>query len=420
MLQPLGAGSARHFLFLEGPYGSFFRRLGERLAAEGHGVERINFNGGDRHDWGRGGHDFTGGAEDWPIFVDAFLDRHAITDVILYGDCRPLHRAARGIARLRGCRIHVFEEGYIRPDFLTLEQGGVNGNSSLSSDPAWYLAEAAALPPAAELPAVSGSFERRVRDALAYQLASAAARVRFRRYRPHRPYGPAAEAVGWLRKWARRPADRRRSAATLGEIGNRPFFCFPLQLSSDHQIRSHSPFPDMPVAIAYVIRSFARFAPAGTLLVLKQHPLHADLINYPRLIEAEAARAGVPDRVHYVEDADIDVMVARALGVVTVNSTTGTLALRHGTPTVVLGHAVYNIPRITFQGSLDAFWSCPVPPEPAVFDAFCRVLLDRCLVHGGYHSESGLRELVEQSVARLGARAQGASAAGVGGKSAGR
>lgn len=394
--------ASRSFLFLQGPYGSFFRRLGDRLASEGWRVERINFNGGDRRDWGRRGHDFTGRAEDWPIFVDAFIDQHAITDLVLYGDCRPVHRAAHGIARLRGCRIHVFEEGYIRPDFLTLERDGVNGNSSLSSDPDWYLAEAASLPPAERMPAVPGSFERRVREALEYQLASAAARLRFRHYRPHRPYGPATEAVGWLRKWARRGGDRRRSAATLAAIGERPFFCFPLQLSSDHQIRSHSPFPDMPVAITYVIRSFARFAPKDTLLLLKQHPLHADLINYRQLIEQEAGRFGVAQRVFYVEDADIDVMVERARGVVTVNSTTGTLALRHGTPTAVLGHAVYNMPRITFQGSLDAFWSHPTPPEPAVFDAFCRVLLDRCLVHGGYHSEVGLQRLVEQAAARLG------------------
>lgn len=391
----------RGFLFLQGPHGSFFRRLGDRLAWEGQRVERINFNAGDRRDWGKGGHDFTGGEEEWPLFLDRFMEANGITDLVLYGDCRPLHHAAHGIARLRGCRIHVFEEGYIRPDFMTLERDGVNGNSTLSRDPDWYLAEAAALPAAPDLSPIAGSFERRLRETMSYHWLMTTRRFQFRHYRNHRPMNTPAEAAGWMWKWVKRPRDRRRSAAALKALGERPFFCFPLQLSSDAQIRIHSPFADMAVAIRYVVRSFARHAPADTLLVVKQHPLAADMVNYERIVAREAEQAGIGARVLYVERANIDTLVARALGVVTVNSTTGTLALRAGTPTKVLGQAVYDIPRITHQGSLDAFWSHPVAPEAAVYDAFCRVLRDRCLVHGGYHSEEGLDRLVEGSARRL-------------------
>ena len=41
----------RTFLFLQGPHGSYFARLGGALAARGHLVHRINLCGGDRHDW---------------------------------------------------------------------------------------------------------------------------------------------------------------------------------------------------------------------------------------------------------------------------------------------------------------------------------------------------------------------------------
>ncbi len=391
----------RGFLFLQGPHGAFFRRLGDRLAWDGHRVERVNFNAGDRRDWGTGGQDFTGAEEEWPLFLDGFIEAKGITDLVLYGDCRPLHHTAHGIARLRGCRIHVFEEGYIRPDFLTLERDGVNGNSTLPRDPEWYLRQAAALPEPEELPPVPGSFDRRLRETMSYHFAMVRGRIEFRHYRNHRPMNTPTEALGWLWKWAKRPRDRRRSAAALKAIGQTPFFCFPLQLSSDAQIRIHSPFADMGVAIRYVVRSFARHAPADTKLVIKQHPLAADLIDYERVTWREAGQAGVGDRVLYVERAKIDSLVSRAIGVVTVNSTTGTLALREGTPTKVLGQAVYDIPRITHQGSLDAFWAHPVAPEAPVYDAFCRVLRDRCLVHGGYNSEEGLERLVEGSVARL-------------------
>ena len=371
------------------------------MAWEGQRVERINFNAGDRRDWGSGGHDFTAAEEDWPLFLDGFIEAHGITDVVLYGDCRPLHHAAHGIARLRGCRIHVFEEGYLRPDFLTLERDGVNGNSTLPRDPDWYLEQAAALPEDEALPPVPGNFERRVRETMGYHWATVRGRVAFRHYRNHRPMSAPREAAAWLWKWAKRPRDRRRSAAALAAIEGAPYFCFPLQLSSDAQIRIHSPFADMGVAIRYVVRSFARHAPADTRLVVKQHPLAADLVNYERITRAEAVQAGVEGRVLYVERAPIEKLVEDALGVVTVNSTTGTLALNSGTPTKVLGQAVYDVPRMTHQGSLDAFWAHPVPPEPAVYDAFRRVLRDRCLVHGGYNSEQGLARLVEGSVRRL-------------------
>ena len=320
---------------------------------------------------------------------------------MLYGDCRPLHRVAHGIARLRGCRVHVFEEGYVRPDYMTLEREGVNGNSNLSTDPDWYIAEAAGLPMIAPRSGVPASTERRVREAIAYHLGTALNIARFPHYRRHRPNAALTEAAAWIRRLALRRRDRRRSARRLAAIAGQRYFCFPLQLSSDHQIRTHSPFPNMPVALSYVIRSFALHAPADTLLVIKQHPLAYDLIGYAGIIQRDAQRFGVADRIVYLQHADVDALVAGALGVVTVNSTTGTLALRSGVPTIVLGSAVYNMPRITHQGALDAFWLHPVPPEPYVYDAFCRVLVDRCLVHGGYLSEEGLDLLVKGSIERL-------------------
>ena len=35
------------------------------------------------------------------------------------------------LARRRSLRLHLFEEGYLRPDWITLEREGVNANSRL-------------------------------------------------------------------------------------------------------------------------------------------------------------------------------------------------------------------------------------------------------------------------------------------------
>ena len=40
-------------------------------------------------------------------------------------------------------------------------------------------------------------------------------------------------------------------------------------------------------------------------------------------------------------------------------------------------------------------------PDPTIYDAFCRTLVDRCLIRGGLASEEGLQALIEASVQRL-------------------
>jgi capsular polysaccharide export protein len=105
----------RRFLFLQGPPGPFFWLLAQELEQRGHPVFRINFNGGDRRDWPGEAVNYRGSRTNWNRYIDRFIRDNKITDILLFGDCRPLHMAAHGMAKLRGINIHVFEEGYIRP-----------------------------------------------------------------------------------------------------------------------------------------------------------------------------------------------------------------------------------------------------------------------------------------------------------------
>ena len=152
----------RAFLFLQGPPGPLFRGLGEEMARRGIAVHRINLCGGDRLDW-PGATDFRGRFSEWPVFVDKFIRENGITDLLLFGDCRPYHLAAHGMASLRGVRTHVLEEGYLRPDWMTLEREGVNARSNLSRDKSWFLEEARRLPPEVQLPRIRATFRRRAR-----------------------------------------------------------------------------------------------------------------------------------------------------------------------------------------------------------------------------------------------------------------
>ena len=393
--------SRRTFLFLQGPHGECFSRLGATLSAAGHGVRRINFNGGDRGAWDGPAYDYRGTLADWPATFADYVAREGVTDLILYGDCRPLHAAAHQAAKTLGVHTHVFEEGYIRPNWVTLELDGVNGHSTLPRDPQWYLEQARGLPPFSPGPGVASSFDRRTREAIQYYADALLQLWRFPHYRSHRPESLVAEIAGWARRWWTKGREHERSDCTEAEIAGRPFFLLPLQLNSDHQIRVHSPFADVPDALAVAVESFAAHAPADTLLVIKRHPLDNGLIDWRRLVRDLAARNGVGARVHFLAYGDLDSLVEQAIGVVTVNSTVGTLALGVGRPVYVMGTAVYDMPGITHQGPLQGFWSDPQPPDPAVYDAFRRVLLDRCLIEGGFLSDQGLDTLLANAAERL-------------------
>ncbi len=398
---------ARSFLLLQGPPGPFYAMLAEGLRQEGHRCYRVNFNGGDWINWRGPALNYRGTLEAWPGVLADLLEHEQVTDIVLFGDCRPVHAVARRLARERATTVHVFEEGYIRPDWVTLERGGVNGNSSLPKDPQIYLQLAASLPPIPDYPPIPASFRVRAREAMLYYFANWALVPVFRNYRSHRPHGSLAEMIGWTGRMIRRPLARFRSYLAKKKLGARPYFVLPLQLDSDHQIRIHSPFAGTTEAIETIIASFAAYSWAPHVLVVKEHPLDNGLKAWRPVVRESAARHGVSDRVVFIEHGDTHRLVMAARGVVTVNSTTGTLALAAGKPVAVLGTAVYDLPGVTHQGSLDSFWEDPGAPQLEIYDAFRRVLVVRCLLRGGFSSHAGRAHLVPSAVARLSAtRAQ--------------
>ena len=398
------APSDRAFLFLQGMATRFFERLGRALAGRGHAVYRINFNAGDRAFWRLSGAiDFSGRPEEWPEFLDRLIVDKAVSDIILFGDCRPLHRAAIRVAERRMLRIHVVEEGYLRPDWITFEEGGVNGNSALPRDPGWYRERARSLPPWRDPPSVPGSFRRRAVEDVLYTMTSMAGMWRFPHYATHRPYYQLVEYAGWLRRLALKRRAERCAAAAIEALpaDPEPLFLFPLQLDCDYQVRVHSPFRAMHLAIEHVLVSFAQHAPSAARLVVKLHPLDSGLVDWAAITGHLAVDFGIADRVTVLDGGDLGRLMERRPAVVTVNSTVGSLALASGLPVIALGKAIYDIVGLTYQGELDDFWSAPTPPDAELFNAFRRVLAARCLIPGSFFNEAGLTLAVNAAVDRL-------------------
>ena len=394
----------RSFLFLQGLATEFFVRLGDALILRGHSVRRVNFNAGDALFWQRSGSfDYTGQPADWPRLLDGLILAHGVTDLVVFGDCAPLHAAAIPVAQLRGATIWVFEDGYLRPGYATLEQDGVNGNSALPRDPQRLLRLAAALPPAMPETRSSHSLRRRALDDIRYTWANLLGRGRFPHWRTHRPWNPFREYAGWAWRGLWRPpvmlGARLRQRRILAQT--RPIFLFPLQLEGDTQIRIWSPFHSMAEAVEQVIGSFARCAPLGAQLIVKGHPLDNGLVSWNGLTRRLAKRHGVADRVHYLSEVAYTPLLAASRGVVTVNSTAGLQALREGKPVVTLGTAIYDLPGLTWQKGLDSFWIEATPPDMTLVDALRRVLAAHCLIRGGFFGEEQIRVGIECAVERM-------------------
>jgi capsular polysaccharide export protein len=399
-------GGRRSFLFLQGNVSWFFSRLGAALRARGHDVHRINFNGGDRLFWRLpGAIDYRGDLSGLPGFLEALIRERRVTDILLFGDCRPVHRDAITLAKLYNIGVHVFEEGYLRPDWITMERGGVNGYTTLPRRPEAFLAASRWLPrqPFSPEETVRNSFVRRAGEDILYHCARLIATPFYRRYKFHAPVDPFLEYAGWVRRFLKAPAEKRRSAATLARLAEDiRFYLVPLQLDSDYQVRVHSRYQaGLAPALDEIMRSFAAHAPVDSLLVIKSHPLDNGLCDWRAVIARLAAEHRLDDRVLFIDHPNLAWLIHRSSGVVTINSTVGGVALQMRRPLIALADAIYNIEGLCFQQGLDRFWTEGKPADPALYGAFIRVLKHRCLVRGGFYSRSGVAEAVAGAVERL-------------------
>lgn len=361
----------RHVLLLQGPAGPFFRRVSGHLRRRGCRITKVNFNSGDDLYY-RGAEvvRFRGARDQWPAFLARLLDERGIEAIVLFGDCRPLHRVAIEHGRASGRLVFVFEEGYLRPDFVTLEQNGVNGHSSIPRDPEFYRAiEPRPLP---EPQPVRHGFASAMAHTICYATVNALLAARYPSYRHHRDIRPFHQAGLWLRGGVRRglhtlrdrPIDRRLMARKLGA-----YFFVPLQVHLDSQMQ-HCQFETIEHFIEHVVASFARHAPPHTKILLKHHPFDRAYRDYSALMADLVRRHRLDDRLLYVDIINIPATLRAALGTVVINSTVGLSSIHHGTPVKCLGTAVYDIPGLTHQGPLDTFWTAPGKVDRDLYERY--------------------------------------------------
>jgi capsular polysaccharide export protein len=355
----------RAFLFLQGPHGPFFDRLARRLRQTGASVRRVGFTGGDRAFWpDRSSYiPFTAPPDAWPGFVARLMDRLGITDLVLYGDTRSVHAEAIRAARARGVTVHVFEEGYMRPYWITYERNGANGHSRLMQLTVSQMRTALArsdseapLPPAHW-----GDMRQHVFYGALYHGAVALGAAAYRNYQPHRGTRVGTEFLQHLLRVVLMPihaVERTIATARIRRDGF-PYHLALLQLDHDASFRAHSPFASMSDFLTEVIDGFATGAPAHHHLVVKAHPLDDGGLAHRRRALRLARAYGIEGRVHFVRGGKLARLLDHARSAVTINSTAGQQALWRGLPLKTFGRAIYARPELVSGQSLAAFFADP-------------------------------------------------------------
>lgn len=398
--------SEKHFVFLQGMPCSFFARLGEKLSASGHRVSRINLCFGDWWFWhGPQTLNYRGSLAAWPEFIRFYLVEQQATNLVLLGEQRKYHKEAVAIAQSLGIQVTVTDFGYLRPDWITLERDGMGGNSRFPRDPTAIREAAKQVGKPDFVRRYTDSTWRMAVGDLFYSFSNVFLRALFPRYQRSeaRPHPLLYFPFMGLRMLF---ADGRQKKAVARfqaiKASGAPYFVFPLQLEHDFQIVAYSPYRNLDEPIAAVIRSFAGRSGA-TRLLIKSHPWEPGLKDWAKRIRRLATRYGVGDRVDYLDGGDLDDMINGALGLVTVNSTSGLRALQLGCPVKVLGQAAFDVDEMTFRGSLDDFWSTPGKPDAGLVEAYINLMAASIQIRGVYFSPAGAEAGAEAAASRLGA-----------------
>nr|WP_134725746.1 capsule biosynthesis protein CapA [Paracoccus luteus] len=377
---------------LQGPHGPFFDRLGRLIRAAGAQVWRVGFNAGDEWFWRDRArfipHDGPPG--DWPAHLDRLIDEKGVTDIVLYGDVRPIHAAARAAAAARGLMLHVFEEGYLRPYWITYERGGSNGHSPLM-DISLDAMRRIMRDHGTEIsrpPSHWGDMRQHKFYGALYHLMVLVANRRYPGFTSHRDITLGREFRLNFRRLILSPALalRRRRQARAIQGGGFPFVLVLMQLEHDSSFLAHSPYRTMSQFTDEVLDAFAAAAPRHHHIVFKAHPLEDGRGRIAGAIRARARALGIEGRVHLVQGGKLARLLSQARAAVTINSTAAQQALWRGLPVKAMGRSVYDKPGLVSDQSLPDFLRDPQRPSVALYRDYRDYLLDTCQVPGGFYA----------------------------------
>lgn len=378
--------AGRRFLIVTAPFGPFGRVLAETLRARGAEVSRMLLNAGDLLYWrGPGGIQFKDEATAWPAALDAMAPDY--TDIVVFGEGGAYNQAVLRDVERFSATVWVLENGYFRPDWVTLEKNGVNASSNLPRTRHAYE------PPTPEIPvtrAVGKILPHHVLNISLYHLIQLPGRWLFPRYKAPYTVAPWLQCAGHIRRYIGLAFQRGDACDPVAIRRKGPFFIACLQREGDAQLLRYSHFADNTAFLAEVMTSFAAHAPKDARLIVKNHPLDPGLVDLGRITYRLAVDRGLESRVDFIDGGNLAQLCRASLGMVVNNSSAALSALGFHTPVKVLGEAFFDFDGLTDQQPLDGFWTRPATPDSDLFHRFRAHVIARSQLNGNYHEPRAL------------------------------
>lgn len=351
------------------------------LEARGAVVNRMIFNAGDALNWRRpGGLAFKGTAKAW---IDGLEDlASGFSDIVVFGEAGVYNRAVLAAAERLNARIWVLENGYFRPDWVTVERNGVNGSSALPRFRDGYPEPPPHLPEPIQ---VGKILPHHVANISAYHAVQVIGKALFPHYTAPYVFSPLKQCVGHMRRYISLAFRKAENCDAQVIKARGDFFIACLQREGDAQLLRYSRYADNHAFLTAVISSFAAKAPSATRLVVKNHPLDPGLVNLRAVTMGLAEDHGLAGRVDFIDGGNLAALCRASLGMVVNNSSAALSALGFHTPVKVLGDAFFDFEGLTDQQPLDGFWSRPEAPDTDLFTRFRAHVIAQSQVNGNYH-----------------------------------
>ncbi len=389
---------------MQGPPSRFFGRLSDRIEQLGGRTLRIIFCSGDWiYSLPRRATHYRGSFDRWQAFLDDFVVRNGVTDIVYFADQFPYHKVAQQVARAHRINAIAVEYGYLRPDWITLERNGMSAASCFPDDPGRIRQLADQLPEADLVVRFPYTFITEALNEVTYNLLNVFLRPLYPGYFGDRYYHPLIDYPSYVVRfagtwWRKRIADALLLDMTAGRTS---FYLVSLQLQSDYQLRANAAYRHQSDAIEEIMRSFAGSADPGAKLVFKVHPLDNGMEKWHRIVKKLGNQYRIRNRVFIIDGGNLYSYLKAAKGCIVINSTVGIHALRFGCPVAVLGIAVFDITGLTHRGSLDAFWQKPDQPDAELCKDLFRALAGTIQVKGNFYTRAGQNAAVDQIAKRI-------------------
>ena len=391
MIENIKSINNKKILFLHGPMSFFYKKL-SKLINKNNEIFQICFNKGDEFfSINKNYISFKKNPESWEKFFQEFIKFHNIDIIFLFGDCRFYHKIAIQNSSNKKLKIFVFEEGYVRPNYITCEVGGVNGFSKLPKDKEFYnnldLIYYKSIGKS-DLYFGNTFFYMAVNSSI-YYVISSIFKFQYPYYKHHRNFSVKEEfKIGILNFFTlfKYKFKDRNVKKRIETVLSKKYYLVPLQTKNDFQVSIHSKFKSINQFISEVLISFKNNSPSKTFIIFKHHPLDRGRIDYTKFIKKLAIKYNIKDRVIVLHDVKLPLLLKNAIGTVVINSTTGFSSLYHGTPVICMGNALYDIDGLTaYNSKIDNFWNLDLRVDKNLFYKFRGYIIKNTQINTNFY-----------------------------------